>query len=69
MADTAQSHRDAIDALNAELTTLRGKVNHTALGRTFDFAGRRKEIREEIEWHQEQIDKLDGGFEIETQCF
>jgi len=69
VADTVQSHLDAIDALNAELTTLRGKVDHTAFGRSFNFSGRRKEIREEIEWHQDQITKLDGGFEIETQGF
>jgi fructose-1,6-bisphosphatase len=69
VAQTVQDHQDAIDALNTELTTLRGKVDHSAMGRNFNFSARRRELREEIEWHQEEINKLTGGFEVETQGY
>jgi hypothetical protein len=69
VAQSVQDHQDAIDDLNEELTNLRGKVDHSAMGRNFNFSARRREIREEIEWHQEEINKLTGGFEVETQGY
>jgi hypothetical protein len=36
------------------------------MGRSFNYSNARKQIMEQIEWHERQIEDLDGPFEFET---
>ena len=60
MADTADYHRTRIAALQTRLEELDGRVNHSDLGRSFDYDGARRSIMEQIDWHRKQIGLAEG---------
>jgi len=66
MAIDADYHRTRITALYAELAALDGKVDHSAMGRSFNYASARKQIMEQIVWHKSQMIDDEGPFEFET---
>lgn len=66
MAIDADYHRTRIEALYAELATLDGKVDHTDLGRSFDFTGARQKIMDQIDWHKKQMSDDEGPYEFVT---
>jgi hypothetical protein len=69
MAIDADYHRTRIAALYVELAALDGNVNHSALGRSFDFAAARKSIMDQIEWHKKQLVDDEGPFEFVTIAY
>lgn len=66
MAIDTDYHNTRIEALYEDLAALDGKVNHSALGRSFDYDGARESIMRQIEWHKKQITDDEGPFEIQT---
>lgn len=68
MAIDADYHRERIEALYADLAALDGKVNHSAMGRSFDYAGARKSITDQIDYHEKKLDELDGPYDESVQA-
>ena len=66
MAIDVDYHNTRITALYTQLAALDGKIDHSAMGRSFNYSNARKQIMEQIEWHERQIEDLDGPFEFET---
>lgn len=69
MAIDAAYHRTRIEALYVELAALDGTVNHSALGRSFDYAAARKSIMDQITWHKEQLTDDEGPYEFVTVSY
>lgn len=66
MAIDADYHRTQITALYTQLAALNGKVDHSAMGRSFNYSNARKQIMDQIKWHEQQIEELSGPYEFET---
>lgn len=66
MAIDADYHTTRITALYAELANLDGRVNHSDLGRSFDFDGARRSLMEQIDYHEKKLAEYEGPFEFVT---
>jgi len=66
MAIDADYHRTRITALYTQLAALDGKVDHTAMGRSYLFNYTRNTIIDQIKFHEKQLEDLSGPFEFET---
>lgn len=69
MAIDAAYHRTRIEALYEKLAALDGKVNHSDLGRSFDYDGARRSIMSQIEWHKKQLTDDEGPYEFVTVAY
>ena len=69
MADTADYHRSRILALQTQLEAFDGKVNHSDLGRSFDFNGAAERIMRQIEWHRKELAAAEGPIDDFVQGY
>ena len=71
MAIDADYHRTRIEELHEKLAELDGKIDHTVMGNSYLFNYTRTTLMQQIEWHQKELNALDGqgNFEVETQGY
>lgn len=69
--ENLQTRRSAIlvELAAVSPSTAAGKVNHTALGRSFDFVGYKKGLYDELEYIEQRIAALEGPIDDSVQGY